>query len=483
MSKDSTGSLSGGSSADEVRSPGQRWRYRSTTVSGTFDPVGVAAVLAGSADLSDYIAYERDERVLLGADPIGSVTLDAHAVRSTLGGEFVREWTGNPWPLVSAALDRSPIDDWRAYGWVSFEARHAASAHPHEVLAHIMIPRVEFDIGAADIVIRTCGTSGELDSLVAALHNAASQCRAVEASQPATLPVDTAGIDTRYLSAVAEAVERIRAHRLQKVVLSRSVEVPFGVDMPATYITGRRANTPARSFLVDLGGWQFCGFSPETVLEVTQDGHAATQPLAGTCVRTGDPQADNARRSELLSDPKEVFEHAISVRHAVEELDTIGHPATTRVSEFLDVKARNSVQHLGSRVETRLKPSATSWDAFGVVFPAITATGLPKTAAYDTIDCLESAPRGPYGGAVVTADGRGGLDAALVLRAVYQRAGKAWLRAGAGVVSVSTPEREHEETCEKFRSIAPYLVADHTRPARSGPLAIENQPAQKGVTA
>ncbi len=47
--------------------------------------------------------------------------------------------------------------------------------------------------------------------------------------------------------------------------------------------------------------------------------------------------------------------------------------------------------------------------------------------------------------------------AVLVLRTVFQRDGRSWLRAGAGVMGQSTPEREWEETCEKLRSVAPHL--------------------------
>lgn len=56
-----------------------------------------------------------------------------------------------------------------------------------------------------------------------------------------------------------------------------------------------------------------------------------------------------------------------------------------------------------------------------------------------------------------TADG--GLDAALILRAAYERDGRAWLRAGAGILDASDPDREFEETCEKLATLAPYLVA------------------------
>ena len=58
---------------------------------------------------------------------------------------------------------------------------------------------------------------------------------------------------------------------------------------------------------------------------------------------------------------------------------------------------------------------------------------------------------------MISADG--GLDAALTLRAAYEQDGQTWLRAGAGIVQASQPEREFEETCEKLATLAPYLVA------------------------
>lgn len=70
-----------------------------------------------------------------------------------------------------------------------------------------------------------------------------------------------------------------------------------------------------------------------------------------------------------------------------------------------------------------------------------------------------SAPPGSVGagGAVFRGNTGGALDAALVLRTLIGADDVAWLRAGAGVTIQSSPEREIEETCEKLRSIAPYL--------------------------
>jgi anthranilate/para-aminobenzoate synthase component I len=93
------------------------------------------------------------------------------------------------------------------------------------------------------------------------------------------------------------------------------------------------------------------------------------------------------------------------------------------------------------------------------LFPAVTVSGLPKPQACEAIHRYENEPRDLYGGAVVVAGADGSLDAALVLRTVFQRGERTWLRVGAGVVEQSTPEREFEETREKLRSISRFLVA------------------------
>lgn len=262
-----------------------------------------------------------------------------------------------------------------------------------------------------------------------------------------------------YGRAVSRTVRDIRAGLLEKAVVSRQVPLPAEPrpDFPATYLAGRRANTPARSYVLDLGGYRAAGFSPETVLEVEDDGRVSTQPLAGTRALGADPAENERRRAELLSDPKEIHEHAVSVRLAWEEMAAVCRPGSVVVEEYMAVRPRGSVQHLASRVTGRLRPDAGPWDAFASLFPAITATGVSKRAALQALARHEEGPRGLYGGAVFRGSTSGALDAALVLRTLIGAGDEAWLRAGAGVTAQSSPERETEETCEKLRSVAPYL--------------------------
>lgn len=315
------------------------------------------------------------------------------------------------------------------------------------------MPRDEIRITAGRALLNCVdeARSAELTALLGALPMRSEPARG-------TVESDLAVTGGQYRERVSEAVAEIAAGLLDKVVLSRVVPVPHEIDLIDSFVLGRRHNTPARSFLLHMGGLRAAGFSPEVVLSVCADGRVRTQPLAGTRALTPSAVENRRLRAELLGDAKEIHEHEISVTAALEEMRTVCEAAGVGVDEYMAVKERGSVQHLASQVSGRLAPGRDRWDAFAALFPAITASGVPKSAAMEAIRRHEQEARGMYGGAVLTLGSDGSLDAGLVLRAVFAQAGRVWLRAGAGVVRDSVPARELEETCEKLRSVAAYLV-------------------------
>ncbi|MFF8959794.1 salicylate synthase [Streptomyces sp. NPDC014894] len=432
-----------------------RFDYRVGSADAPGDPIEVAASLANGST-APYVLYERAGQWSFGAGAAYEILLhpDRIEVRSGAGDRTVA--TG-PEPLqqIAELLAACPVPGWRAYGWAGFELAYFLHGLPHLVgaqpLLHLMVPESEVRWQDGEAVLRALDPE-RLPALTALLAEAPRSA----AAPP--LALDEGELGEEYRKAVAAAVEDIRAHQLQKVILSRVVPVPQEIDLAATYLLGRRGNTPARSFLLDLGVHRAAGFSPETVVEVDALGRVSTQPLAGTRALSGDTEADRGRHEELLTDPKEIFEHAISVKAACDELYTMCERDSVTVDEFMTVRRRGSVQHLASRVGARLAPGRNAWHALAALFPAVTASGLPKAAACTAIHRYESLPRGLYSGAVLAVDADGSLDAALVLRTVFQRDGRTWLRAGAGIVEHSTPEREFEETCEKLRSTSRFLV-------------------------
>ncbi|MCV5760636.1 yersiniabactin biosynthesis salicylate synthase Irp9/YbtS, partial [Escherichia coli] len=134
-----------------------------------------------------------------------------------------------------------------------------------------------------------------------------------------------------------------------KVIVSRAIPLPSRIDMPATLLYGRQANTPVRSFMFRQEGREALGFSPELVMSVTGN-KVVTEPLAGTRDRMGNPEHNKAKEAELLHDSKEVLEHILSVKEAIAELEAVCQPGSVVVEDLMSVRQRGSVQHLGSGV-------------------------------------------------------------------------------------------------------------------------------------
>jgi len=428
--------------------------YLERTVLCPGEPLDLVRRLASCAAGDDHMIYENDGEWSFATGAVAQVWVDADGVHLRTGGRDADvPWPGDPLPVLRSLLDELPFRDWRAYGWVAFElacARAHGPAGP-ERLVHLVVPHTEVRLSNGVARLRSADRAG-LDRAATALGG---HYRVPAPGHPVS--VDSHGHDAAgHEARVARAVDAIRRGDLDKVVLSRVVPVPDEIDMVETYVSGRRANDPARSFLFSLGGLDAAGYSPEVLVATDPAGRVVSQPLAGTRARTGDPDADARLRTDLRRDAKEIVEHAVSVRAVVQDLRGVCDDVCVR--DYMDVVERGSVQHLASQVTGRLAAGRDGWDALGAIFPTATASGVPKLAACDLIAADESEPRGLYGGAVLTADASGALDAGLVLRTVQRRAGRTWLRAGGGVVEASRPERELEETREKLGSVAGFLV-------------------------
>lgn len=406
---------------------------------------------------ADYVGYEYSGEWVLAIGVRTAIEFDSDELRIVdAGGAVARQaWSGRPGEVLGDAVDRLLLETDRLFGWVAFEfgayrfglAERLPAGTP---LARVFGARTQVVVAGGEVCV-----SGDADAVVETLN------RLLQSGIPAagvTRPVDVSVDGSDYPSRVAAAVAEIVAGDYQKVILSRRFEVPFAVDFPATYRVGRANNTPVRSFLLRLGGIRALGFSPELVAAVRADGTVITEPLAGTRAFGRGADHDRAARADLESNSKEIVEHAISVRSSQEEITEVAKPGTTVVSDFMTVRERGSVQHLGSTVSGELSDQMNRMHALEALFPAVTASGIPKAESVDAIMRLDESPRGLYSGAVVMFSADGGMDAALTLRSAYEADGQTWLRAGAGIIAESTPDREFEETCEKLTTLAPYLV-------------------------
>ncbi|PYH49750.1 putative salicylate synthetase [Aspergillus saccharolyticus JOP 1030-1] len=440
-------------------------RFSPTTITltpGKFDALERVAGLLRARMSDNYFAYERGGEWHLGLGCHSSLVVDSKGEHATTIIDTQEESHTINEPLADVARDfvsKYTNDARKVFGYVGFNYAAHARGIPYRAgrwpLLSLMVPRIEICFSRHKVVL--IGSDNEEVKELANLINSATSFT----------PNPTQSIDTRdsaeeYMARVETALSEISDGKYTKVIPSRAVEIPKRVDMPATLLCGRRCNAPARSFSLSHKGYQATGFSPELVMSV-KGGKVITEPLAGTRSRTGKDAEIERLRQELLNDPKEIVEHVMSVREAIDELKRLCPEDTVLVEDLMSVRPRGSVQHLGSTVSGFLKPERDCWDALDVLFPSTTASGIPKQAALEGIQRLEQRPRELYSGAVLMIEGNKTMEAALVLRTVFQDQSCQWVQAGAGVIAQSTPTRELTETREKLASIAPFVVAEVQR--------------------
>jgi anthranilate synthase component 1/salicylate synthetase len=430
-------------------------RYHERTDSFAGDPMLAAVSLAASSRHDEYVLYEDPQQWTYAGGVLAEIFADPDGIHLKGIREEHIPWDGRPFEHIQNLLSTLPIDDWHAYGWAAFELHHSCThgvAQGDGRYLHLVVPRTEIRVRQGEVHLRSVDPD-ELEAAAAIL--ARHQIPAKSTVDPIAVREYGAA---DYKDLAQRAVDMINSSGIEKIILSRKIPVERDIDFVNTYLSGRVGNQPARSFLLDLGGVRAAGFCPEIVVQIDADRLVTIRPLAGTRALTADPTENERLRADLLSDPKEVYEHAVSVKQACEAMGAACTSSSVVVDEFMAVRERGSVQHLGSTITGELAPDRSVWDAFIAAFPSVTASGIPKEEACAAIRHLETQPRRLYSGAVLSIDQSGTFDSGLVLRGVYRENGTTWLQAGAGIIGQSTPDREFEETCEKLESVARFVV-------------------------
>jgi anthranilate synthase component 1 len=205
-------------------------------------------------------------------------------------------------------------------------------------------------------------------------------------------------------------------------------------------------------FFLHLDQLALVGSSPETMVRL-ENGVATLRPIAGTRHRGKTEQEDRALADELLKDEKERAEHLMLVDLGRNDLGRVAETGSVQVTDLMIVERYSHVMHLVSNINCDLKTECDAWDLLAATFPAGTLSGAPKVRAMEIIAQLEKEPRGPYGGAVGYISFNGNMDMAITIRTACVQNGHLTVRAGAGVVADSDPERERVETVNKAKAI------------------------------
>ncbi|MFP5220062.1 MAG: isochorismate synthase MenF [Actinomycetes bacterium] len=252
----------------------------------------------------------------------------------------------------------------------------------------------------------------------------------------------------QFTAAVADAVGRIRAGDLAKVVLAREVEANLDAPLDARW--------PLRRLAADYAGcWTFSvdrlvGATPEMLVRL-RDGTASSRVLAGTLRRSGDANRDERMTTAFGRSIKDLEEHGYGVRSVVEALAR--HCTEVDVPSAPFVLDLPNVLHLATDVTGTVADGSTSLDLLASLHPSAAVCGAPTATARGVIREIEGLDRGRYAGPVGWLDARGDGEWGIALRCAEVDADDASrLRrfAGCGIVEGSRPDDELAESNAKL---------------------------------
>ncbi|WP_329130143.1 chorismate-binding protein [Streptomyces sp. NBC_01476] len=250
-----------------------------------------------------------------------------------------------------------------------------------------------------------------------------------------------------YQAGVRTIRDRIATGEVYQVNLCRVLSAPLGsedgaphdIDLLGAALARGNPAPYAGTIRLPAHGVEIATASPELFLSRN-----------GSTVESG-PIKGTARTADGFL-PKDRAENVMIVDLVRNDLGRVCATGTVTVPALCAVEPHPGLVHLVSTVRGELRPDAGWPGLFAAAFPPGSVTGAPKSSALRIIDELETAPRGPYCGAVgwVDAD-RQTAGLAVGIRTFWiDRTGPAGpeLRfgSGAGITWGSDPAGEWAET-------------------------------------
>ena len=255
-----------------------------------------------------------------------------------------------------------------------------------------------------------------------------------------------------FCEIVAKCKAAIRAGEVIQIVPSQKFTARSKVTGLALYRALRMINPSPYNFFMRIGGKTLIGSSPEELVKL--DGRtASTAPIAGTRPRGETPVRDAELERELKADEKENAEHVMLVDLGRNDLGRVCETGSVKVADLAHVERYSHVMHLVSNVRGTLAKEYDGFDLLKATFPAGTLSGAPKVRAMELIAEYEKSPRGVYGGAAGYFSLTGDMNFAIVIRTLVKEGDVITMRAGAGIVADSDPEKEYEETINKSKAV------------------------------
>ncbi len=387
------------------------------------DPVELLARLPHA----DPVAWVRDGEGLIGWGV---------AARLEVRGNERFSRTQRWWSTLCASLE---VDDTVSMPGTGPVAFGSFSFDPESGSSIVVVPQVVVGRRAGQAWITVIGRQPEARPSLPPV-SVPERPISVTWSEGSRSPIEWQG-------SVAEAVRRIKAGELDKVVLARDVVANIDGPLDPRHLLLRLAEAYPSC-------WTFCvddliGATPELLVRRTGD-LVTSRVLAGTVRRRGDDRTDAGLARALMASDKDTEEHEYAVHSVAKAL--AAHCTDLDVPPRPHVLELANVQHLATDVTGRLADSATVLALAASLHPTAAVCGTPTERALSVIREIEGMDRGRYAGPVGWFDRHGDGEFGIALRCATVDVEQGQVRsfAGCGIVAGSEPADELAESVAKL---------------------------------